>query len=78
MRPQFAVVVNVLLPISCHIGYDIFAHLFLEEMVALLAMDVKTCLWSELENNIINDQVKFAAKNIKTKFIACELSVQRA
>ena len=36
--------------LSYWIGYDIFAHLFFEEMVALLAMDVKTCLWSELEN----------------------------
>ena len=35
-------------------------------------MGVTTCLWSES-----NDQVKFAAKTIKAKFIACELLVKR-
>ena len=38
-------------------------------------MGVKTCLWLELEYN--TDQVKFAAKNVKAKFIACEISVKR-
>ena len=37
-------------------------------------MGVKTCLWLELEYN--TDQVKFAAKNVKAKFIACEISVK--
>ena len=39
-------------------------------------MGVKTCLWSEFKK-ISNDQVKVSAKDIKPKFIACELWVKR-
>ena len=39
-------------------------------------MDVKTCLWSELEDNQRPGQV--CNKNIQAKFIACELWERRA
>ena len=41
-------------------------------------MGVETCLWLELGNKeISNDLVKFVTKNINTNFIACQLLVKR-
>ena len=40
-------------------------------------MGVSTCLWPELQN-ISNDQVKVAAKNINAKFFASGLLIKRA
>ena len=38
-------------------------------------MDVKTCLWLELEKKAMT-RSSLQQKNIKTKLIACELSVK--
>ena len=45
--------------------------------VQLLIYGCEHFLWSELEHNISNGQVKVAAKNINAKLFACELWVKR-
>ena len=58
MTPNFVVVVNVLLPICCHIGWGmpyIYICIFVREVVTLLGaitetIGVKTCLCSKLEH----------------------------
>ena len=55
-------------------------RIFVEDIVALLgAMTDKWVRKRVCGRNlkITNDQVKFATKNIKAKFIACDFSVKR-
>ena len=55
MTPYFVTIVNVLLPICCHIGSGMpNLRIFVEDIVTLSGamtdkLGEKTCLWSELE-----------------------------
>ena len=81
MTPNFVVVVNVLLPICCHIWSCLpYLHIFVEEMAALLGALTDKWVWKlfcRQNSKISNGQVKFAAKIMKANFIACELLVKR-
>ena len=54
--------------------------IFVEYFVALLGAITDKCVWKldcGINKKIRNHQFKFATKNIKAKFIACEHSVKR-
>ena len=81
MTPNFVVVVSVLLPISVHIGWGLpYQCIFDEEVVTLSGAITDKWVWTYVCGrnwNISNDQLMVAAKNINTKFFACELWVKR-
>ena len=66
MKPNFVAVVNVLLPICCHIGSGMpNLRIFVEDFVALLS--AMTDKWVRnlvrgRNQKLSNDQVKFATK----------------
>ena len=72
------VVVNVLLPISCHIGLGMpKLQIFVVAWLCVMTDEWAWKLFYGQNKKISNGQVKFAAKNIKGNFIACWLSVKR-
>ena len=81
MRPNILFIVNALIQIFYHIGSGLpYLHIFVRESVALLGAmtdEWMRNLFCGQNQKISSDQVKFAAKKIKTNFIACKLSVNR-
>ena len=76
MTPNIVAVVNILLPICCHIGSGMpNLRIFVEDIAAFLGATTGkwarnlVCGWNK---KLRNDQAKFATKNIKAKFIACD------
>ena len=55
MTRNFVVVVNIFMPIFCHIGSSLpYLHIFVEEFVRVIRSMTETFLWSELK--ISNDR----------------------
>ena len=74
MTPDFVVVVNVLLLLSCHIGSGMpYLHIFVVDIVALLG--AMTDKWMRKLVYVVRirkyqcNQITLATKNIQTKFI---------
>ena len=81
MAHNFVAFVSVLLPMCCHIGWGMpYLCIFVEEIIMFLDAITEKWAWTIVcgrNQNIGNDQVKVAAKNINAKFFACELWVKR-
>ena len=80
MTPNCIAVVNVLMPICCHIHSGMpNLYIFVEDIFAILG--AMTYKWLRKlvcgRNWKLNGHVKFENKNIKAKFIDCDFSVKR-
>ena len=80
MTPIFVVVVSVLLPICCHIGWGMpYLGIFVEEVVTSLGAFTDKWVLTPVFNrkkNLSNDQVKGCSKKYKRYFFASELWVK--